>query len=170
MKLLKPLQQFTCASSAIIAAALFSSGATAQTLSSTAAEPDAKNPGVEVVRPVQDLSDMIATHPVDRDFINTALVLSDASGRASVAYCVAYNQRGQAIGRAFTKIPGNGVRLVLASDLSNGLDFFGKIKCKSRSRVGGTAYIIGPDFSDTRVHNLHDRAGSVISVPVAISR
>ncbi|MBT8139985.1 MAG: hypothetical protein KJP25_09445 [Gammaproteobacteria bacterium] len=161
----------SCLGSAILAAPLLMSGpAFAQTALSVDSEPSEKNPGVEIVRPVEDLADIVRPHPVDRDFINTALVLTDAGGRGSVTYCVAYNQRGDAIGRGFSKVPGNGVRVVFASDLSNGVDFLGKIRCKSRDRVSGTAYIVGADFSDTRVHNLHDRAGSVISVPVVISR
>ncbi|MBT8148452.1 MAG: hypothetical protein HKO71_07475 [Pseudomonadales bacterium] len=170
MKLLKPLQHIAGLSTAALATLMLNSSVAAQTLASADAEPSEKNPGTEIVRPVEDLSAMIAAPRPDRDFINTAVVLTDAGGRPSVAYCVAYNQRGDAIGRGFSKIPGNGVRLVLASDLTYGRDFFGKIKCKSRDHVSGTAYIIGPDFSDTRVHNLRDRAGSVISVPVAISR
>ncbi|NNC54868.1 MAG: hypothetical protein HKO07_04005 [Pseudomonadales bacterium] len=161
----------TCLGSAMLAApVLMSSQAFAQTALSADNEPNEKNPGVEIVRPLEDLAAVVRPHPVDRDFINTALVLTDTGGRDSVTYCVAYNQRGNAIGRGYTKVPGNGVRLVFASDLSNGVDFLGKIRCKSRDRVSGTAYIIGAEFSDTRVNNLHDRAGSVISVPVVISR
>ena len=145
--------------------------ANAQTLVNAGAETiDEKNPGVEITRNALELNDMISVRPVDRDFINTALVLTDRGGRPSVTYCVAYNANGNAIGRGFTKTAGNGVSIVLASDLTNGRDFLGKIRCKSRDHVSGTAFIIGPDFTDTRVHNAHDRAGSLISVPVAVSR
>lgn len=155
----------------VLGGSLFANTAAAQ-LSSVDAEPSERDPGVEIIRSADELPDVLRRHPEDRDFINTALVLTDAGGRPSVAYCVAYNQRGEAVGRGFTKVPGNGVSLVFASDLSNGLDFIGKIRCKSRGLVSGTAFIVGAEFSDTRVHNLPlpERSGSLVTVPVAVTR
>ena len=75
----------------------------AQTVLAATDAPDAANPGIEITRSASDLSDMVSIRPIDRDFINTALVLTDAGGRDSVAYFVAYNQRGNAVGRGYTK-------------------------------------------------------------------
>lgn len=130
------------------------------------------DPGIEVSRDAVAVNDVLTRRPVDPDFINTAIVLTDSGARPSVTYCVAYNHQGQPIGRAHTKTPGNGVRVILASDLTHGLDFVGKVRCRSRDRVQGTAFIVGPgnNITDTAVKNLQDRAGSLISIPVAVSR
>lgn len=128
------------------------------------------DPGVEIVRDATAISDLITRPADDPDFIDTALVLTDLGGRASVAYCAAFDQQGNAIGRVFTSIPGNGASVLLASDMAMGQDFVGKIKCRARGNVVGTAFIVGPGLTDTKVRSRHDRLGSRILVQAAVSR
>lgn len=128
------------------------------------------DPGIEIVRDATAVNDLLTRPADDRDFVDTALVLTDQGGRPSVAYCAAFDHRGNAIGRVFTAIPGNGLSVLLASDMAMGQDFVGKIKCRTRGNVVGTAFIVGPGLTDTRVGNGHDRLGSRIVVQAAVSR
>ena len=79
----------------------------------------------------------------DRDSVDTALVFTNlGDARARIA-CRAFNSHGDPVGRTWMHIPPNGLRYVLASDLSNGQDFVGHVMCRT-GRVISSAVLIGP--------------------------
>ena len=96
----------------------------------------------------------------DPDVADTALVFTNLGRRTSWVKCVGFNKNGAAIGRTKTEIPPLGLRYVLASDISNGVDFIGHVQCSPKGRVVGSVVFIGPSLTDLPVRNGklgHDR-------------
>ncbi len=123
--------------------------------------------GVEVMRDAAELRDIIRDH--DPDTINTALVLTNQGGPATIARCVAFNAHGEKIGRAWVRLPANGLRIMLASDVAGGLDFVGSIRCHARGDVVGSAFIVGPGLTDATVHHSFTWNESRIRAQVVVS-
>ncbi len=128
---------------------------------------EAGDEGFEIVRDAAELPDIIRDR--DPDVINTALVLTSQGGPRSVAYCVAFNAAGEKIGRAWVKVPANGLRIVLASDVSAGVDFVGSLRCVSRGHLVGSAFIVGPGLTDATVHNAFHWGESRIRAQAVVS-
>ena len=128
---------------------------------------EAGDEGFEIVRDATELSDVIRDR--DPDVINTALVLTNQGGPKSIAYCVAFNANGEKIGRAWVKIPANGLRIVLASDVTAGVDFVGSLRCVARGHLVGSAFIVGPGLTDATVHNAHHWGESRIRAQAVVS-
>jgi len=126
-------------------------------------------PEYEVDRNAAELNDRVK-RPDDTDIFDTAILFSSYDRDPGVVHCVAFNARGERIGRARTKVPSNGVKLMFASDISKQFDFLGKVTCRSRGQIHGSAYLLGPVFSDLEASTVSDRAGSTIRVPVALNR
>ncbi len=143
--------------------ALCSSVVVAQELADTVVEK-------EIDRDVSELDPRPVDPRPDQDVFNTAIVLTSYQGRDQVVRCVGFNARGNIVGKVRTKLPGDGVRLVFASDIADGEDYLGKVTCASRGDVVGSAYLVGPEFNDLAVINESERAGSFIRVPVVLSR
>ena len=87
-------------------------------------------------------------------------------GAATLVVCAGRNANGRGVGRAKTRVPAHGVRILFASDLSNGRDFIGSATCKSRSRVVPSAFVLGADFSDAKANVSHGWTDSQINFPV----
>lgn len=109
---------------------------------------------VEIERDYAELQPMLRPRP-DIDTTDTALLFNNALRRTSVVYCVAYGANGQALGKVRVKVPGNGVRFILASDLSDGRDFVGSSRCRARGKIVPSAFIVGAGFSDTPAQAKH---------------
>ena len=139
------------------------------TLASGAVLAQEADSGIEIMRDAVDLQALLK-RPVNQppNILNTALVLTNQIGAPARVNCVAYDQRGQAIGRAWTRVPGNGTRVMLASDISYGANFVGNIDCHSAGEVVGAAFIVGAAFSDTLVTTQGYR-GSHIRVQAAVN-
>lgn len=125
--------------------------------------------GIEITRSATDLQDVLRDRPSDPNVLDTALILTNQNGKASKARCVAFNHSGNAVGRAWVRIPGNGMRIVLASDITLGGNFVGSVRCKARGHVVGSAFIIGAAFSDAQVKNATAWEQSRISAPVVVA-
>lgn len=125
---------------------------------------------LEINRDVGELGDRIAEIRPDRDLFDTAIVLTSMGDRRQLVRCAAFDAGGDLVGRVRVKLPADGVRLVFASDIAGGTDYLGKVSCGSRGQVVGSAYLLGPQFSDLQVINEHDRFGSVVHVPVSLTR
>ena len=108
---------------------------------------------VEVAREIDTLPDAIEPQPDDPNLADTALVFTNMSRRTSWVKCVGFNKNGRPVGRTSTDIPPLGLRYVLASDISNGVDFVGQVQCKPMGRVVGSVVFIGPDLTDLPVRN-----------------
>ena len=76
-------------------------------------------------------------------------------GWTALVRCVGFNHNGTPVGRIALKIPGNGLRFALASDLANGLDFIGSAACRSTAHVIPSAFVIGPGLTDTKAQIMH---------------
>jgi hypothetical protein len=108
---------------------------------------------VDVAREIDTLPDEIEPTPEDSDVADTALVFTNMSRSTSAVQCVAFNKNGRPIGRTRTVVPPLGLRYVLASDMSNGVDFVGQVQCAPRGRVIGSVVFIGPAVTDLPVRN-----------------
>lgn len=105
--------------------------------------------GVEIVRDATSLSDELRPRPVDDpDSTDTALIFTSFDNEDSRIFCVGFNKNGRAVGRAWAKLPGLGLRYILASDISNGVDFVGHVQCKTGRNVRASAVFLGPQLTD----------------------
>lgn len=127
----------------------------------TAQEIDA----VEVDRGAIDIRAVLVPRP-DVDSTDTALVFSNPGAEASVVVCAGSDANGVGVGRAKTEVPPGGVRLILASDLSDGADFVGSARCKSRTRLTPSAFVVGPGLSDAPAQVVRRRDGPEYAFPI----
>ncbi len=129
---------------------------------------DAVPPGVpEISRDPVDLAPDL--RPIDEDVANTALVFTNWSGRDRAILCVAFNGNGEPIGRRAIKVPSNGTKYMLASDLAGNRDFVGNAQCTGDRRIHGTAVFLGAGFSDLPVANVEHRGDGRIRFPLIAS-
>ncbi|NNL99121.1 MAG: hypothetical protein HKO62_00130 [Gammaproteobacteria bacterium] len=120
---------------------------------------------VEVGRDADTLRDTLRPRP-DRDIVDTALVFTNVRGRNTIMNCTAFGPQGGTVGRFRVRVPGNGLRFVLASDISNGGDFVGSARCLSIGDVAGSAFLLGPQLTDMRVRQQRAPQGTWITFPV----
>ncbi len=106
--------------------------------------------GVEIDRDADALTDELRPDRVDDDVANTVLVFTNLGGADARVYCVAYAKNGHPVGRAWVKVPGLGQRYILATDFTN-RDFIGHAQCGGTRHVKGSAFLVGPAFSDLPV-------------------
>lgn len=143
---------------------LFAASSSAQQNFSTLVE-------VEVDREITELDPRpIPPETEDTDAFNTAIVLTSYQTSDQEVRCAGFNNKGEVVGRSRTRLPGDGIKLIFASDLANGADFIGKVTCASRGEVAGSAFLVGSVFSDLKVFNQSERSGSFIRVPVSLTR
>lgn len=100
--------------------------------------------GIEVTRSAEDLNALAATPADEQSRVETALVFTDLGGRATRVACRAHGADGAEVGRAFTRVPADGLRVILASDLSGGAPFAGRVTCFAGGRMMGKALLIAP--------------------------
>lgn len=133
-----------------------------------AGQVDFSDAGVEVDRDPADLHDTLPPDEVDPDFLDTALVFTNGLEREARVVCVAFDKDGAIVGRGHTKIPGMGLRYILASDLSDDVDFVGSVRCGAHPRVAGSAILLAPG-AVTALKGGHHRRGR-IKFPVVAHR
>ena len=105
-----------------------------------------------------DLQD--STH-FDRDVADTALVFSNGNNHRVTVKCKAIDSNGHILGRAHTHVPGNGLRYLLASDLSNGVDFVGTAVCRADGRADGSVIFLAPSAITSLKVKEHGRRGAM---------
>jgi hypothetical protein len=106
----------------------------------------------EIDRRADTLRDRIEQPPdPDRDVADTAVVLTSLTYNRAVATCAAFDGNGALIGRARVRIPRMGLRWLLASDISNDVDFIGSAHCFVAGKVAVTAVFLGPGITDLPV-------------------
>ena len=123
---------------------------------------------IEIDRGEAELRDTLRPHP-DNDVIDTALVFTNGLETPTSVHCVAFSENGQALGRAWVRIPGRGLRFMRASDLANGRDFIGSAKCKARGKVIPTAFIVGLGLTDTKAKATIDWTGTQMIFPAVVT-
>ncbi len=123
---------------------------------------------VEVSRNADELQAVLRPHP-DLDIVNTVLVFNNALRATAVVRCVAYGANGRPLGRVKVKIPGNGLRFILASDLANGRDFIGSARCSSVGKIIPSAFIVGRGLTDAPVKSTQGWPGTKMHFPVVVT-
>ncbi|MCF6355170.1 MAG: hypothetical protein L3J26_08740 [Candidatus Polarisedimenticolaceae bacterium] len=124
---------------------------------------------VEVTRGADELQAVLRPHP-DLDVVNTVLVFNNVLSATVVVRCVAYGVNGRPLGKINkVKIPGNGLRFILASDLANGRDFVGSTLCHSEGKIVPAAFIAGRILTDTPAKTTHGWPGTKIRFPTVVT-
>ena len=123
---------------------------------------------VEVTRSADELQAVLRPHP-DLDIVNTVLVFNNALRATTVVRCVAFGHNGRPLGRAKLKVPGNGLRFLLASDLANGRDFIGSAICKAKGKVVPSAFIVGRGLTDAKAKSRFDWPGTRMRFPAVVT-
>ncbi|MEE3329430.1 MAG: hypothetical protein VX246_01060 [Myxococcota bacterium] len=111
---------------------------------------------VEIDRDADTLRDVIRPRPKDVDVADTVLVFTNTGTQPARVGCAAYDRSGMAIGRARLVVPGNGLKFMTASDLSDGRDFIGQVVCSTQEHVLPSGIFLGPE---TEIENLNVRVG-----------
>ena len=96
-------------------------------------------------------------------------MFTNPRGQETLVYCVALDADGRALGRARVRVPAQGLRFMLASDLASGVDFIGSAECRSRDRVIPSAFVLGPGLSDATARVNHAWDETRIRFPVIAS-
>lgn len=112
---------------------------------------------VEIDRDADTLRDVIRPRPKDVDVADTVLVFSNSGPVQARVGCVAFDRSGAPIGRARLFVPGNGLKFMTASDLSNGRDFIGQVTCNTQEHVIPSAIFMGPEME---IENLNVRVAA----------
>jgi len=123
---------------------------------------------VEVNRSADELQAVLRPHP-DLDIVNTVLVFNNALRATAVVRCVAFGPNGRPLGRVKLKVPGNGLRFILASDLANGRDFIGSARCSARGKIVPSAFIVGRGLTDTPAKSRLDWPGTRMRFPAVVT-
>ena len=119
----------------------------------------------EVTRDAVDIRAVLMPRP-ELDTVDTALVFTNPRDTATLVVCAGRDAQGRGVGRARTKVPAHGVRLLFASDLSAGRDYVGSATCKARSRVIPSAFVVGVQLSDAPATVNHGWQDSQINFPI----
>ncbi len=148
-------------------ATLLAAPALAQELSAKPATTAADGP--EIVRDASDLVDVVRPDIEDKDVTDTVFVFTNRAPRADRVKCVAFNKNGRAVGRAWLRVPGLGLRYAFASDVANDLDFVGQVQCYVGSDVIGSALLLAAgELTDLPTDNgAMTNVGRRILFPVA---
>jgi hypothetical protein len=114
---------------------------------------------VEIDLDTDLLKDEIRRRPKDIDIADTVRVFTNSGGARTRVGCVAYNRSGTPIGRTRVFIPGNGMKFMRASDLSNSQDFVGHVACSTQGHIIPSALFLGPEIVNLNVRSTgHDGA------------
>jgi len=119
---------------------------------------------IEITRDAAQLQAHIDVR--DRDQFDTALVFTNLGNQSARIACRAFAANGDPVGRVWLHVPANGLRFVLASDLSHGEDYIGHVMCRT-GRVIGSAVLLGPSsLTDVAARPMR-RLGSTVFPVVA---
>jgi hypothetical protein len=106
---------------------------------------------VLIERDVDTIPDEIETDVRQPLVADTLITFTNSKPNTQNVFCTAFGKNGTAIGRTRTKIPGDGLRYVRASDFSSGNPFVGSVKCRTWGRVVATAVFVGPGVTSLPV-------------------
>lgn len=105
----------------------------------------------DISRDAATLRDHVHPRPVDRDVVDTAIILTNLGNGSARALCVGFDASGEAIGRTRIRIAALGLRYFLASDLASNADFVGSVHCTVRGHVAGSAVLLGAAVTNLNV-------------------
>ena len=122
--------------------------------------------GPEIERRAVELQQRLRDRRVDLDSVATALVVNNTRWPWAIA---GYDDDGRFVGAARTRVPPNGLRFLLASDIAHGRDFVGSVICKASGRLLGSALLIGAELTDLRVVQRGRQTWTVFRFPLVAS-
>ena len=93
-------------------------------------------------------------------------MITNLAGTRGRAFCVAFDYEGRPAGHARLKIPARGLRWLLASDISDGVDLIGSAQCFLSGRLLGSAIFLGRDVTNLPVHQTTVGGNHRIAIPV----
>ena len=107
----------------------------------------------------------------DPDSVDTVLTFTNAVNRVAKVKCVARDDKGVVIGAPIAeRIPPRGLIIIRASNLAEGGDFIGSVRCKSNRRVIASGFTLAPQgLTALRVIQRHDWSARQIFFPVVAS-
>ena len=115
-----------------------------------------------------DLIDIVRQAPDLDSFDSVAAFTSKRTG--ALVRCWAYSHNRILIGRARTRVPPRGVRLIRASHMSGGFDFVGQIRCSSGGDISTTAFLVGPkDITNLPVEEWNHDGVDQFRIPINAS-
>ena len=129
---------------------------------------------VEIDRDATQLSELLAGAPHPKPevggLLDSAMVITSVSGYETVARCHANDHNGKIAGRVRVRIPPNGVRFFLASDIIAERGFVGSVICTAAGFVLGTEVMFG--VIDTAIDVEQDYRSGTTSIlfPVTAMR
>ena len=110
--------------------------------------------GPEIVRDAADLVDVVRPDIEDKDVTDTVLIFTNKTSARRPVKCIAFDKNGQAVGRAWLRVPGLGLRFAFASDIAHNLDFVGQVQCYVGADVVGSSLLLaGGQVTDLPVEN-----------------
>jgi hypothetical protein len=121
---------------------------------------------IEVDRDAVDLRTHIRDRSLDPDSVDTAVVFTNTRSTPALVKCVGFDDRGHIVGAARTRVPGNGLRYLRASDIAHDRDFVGSVLCKSNGRVIGSALLVGAQLTDLEVRERSAKQRTVLRFPL----
>ncbi len=124
---------------------------------------------VEVERDGVQLHDQIRDHRPDLDTVDTALVFTAVRSRRTVVKCTGYDDNGHVVGAVRLRVPGRGLRYVLASDISHGRDFVGSVVCKTSGKILPSAVLLGRGITDLGVEQAEGDYSVIIRFPLVVT-
>ena len=155
------------ASLAAVTLLMVGAPAGAQTLLAEA--PEVRAVAIEMDRPIKELEERIRRRPPvpDPDVADTAMVFHNTRRGAARVSCVARDASGRVVGRpVWVRVPGGGVRFLLASHLSRDLDFIGSATCRTTGHLLGTVVFLGVPFGNLRVVQGEGDSAALIRFPL----
>ena len=121
---------------------------------------------IEVDRDAVDLRTHIRDRSLNPDSVDTAVVFTNTRATPALVKCVGFDDRGRIVGAARTRVPGNGLRYLRASDIAHDRDFVGSVLCKSNGRVVGSALLVGAHLTDLEVRERRRRTWTLLRFPL----
>jgi hypothetical protein len=113
----------------------------------------------------------VLEEPIDAPHVNTALVFSSLVDQETRVVCRARNAQGELVGTAGVRVPGHGVRFLLASDFSDGAPFLGQVHCLAPRGVRGTGFARSANgVTDVPSPELRRGKALLIHFPVVATR
>ncbi len=125
--------------------------------------------GPEIERRAVELQQRLRDRRVDLDSVDTALVFNNTRWPWAIVKCAGYDDDGRFVGAARTRVPPNGLRFLLASDIAHGRDFVGSVICRASGRLLGSSLLIGAELTDLRVVQRGRQTWTVFRFPLVAS-
>ncbi len=152
-----------------VTAALTAPARAGPAMEAAAVEAVSDQEAIEVDRDAIDLRTHIRDRRLDHDSVDTAVVFTNPGPTPARVKCVGFDDQGRLVGAARTRVPGNGLRFLLASDIAHDRDFVGSVLCRSNGRVIGSALLVGARLTDLGVRERSAKRWTLLRFPLVVT-